>query len=361
MSSEVRVGLMGCGRIAQFFHLSILGSTPGAKLSAIAEMSDDLRRQAQAAAPDAKPYSDYKQMLADESVDAVVVCLPTGMHARAAVDAFEAGKHVYLEKPIGITLKEAARVVEAEKRSGKSGMIGFNYRFHPLHKQLKSRIGSGEIGNVVAVRSSFCAAKRELPGWKQKRDTGGGVLLDLGTHHADLARFIFDDEVVGVSAAVRQMNYEGDFGSMRMHLGSGLVWDGTFSSQASDTDTIEVLGDKGMLRLDRYAGSLERNESKPGAGLVKRGKRALGDVSGLIQRTLSDPGEPSFKGALSAWVNALGSASAMPATLIDGMRSLSVICAAEQSAEQGGAVIDPRQIMGAAESGSSQPAAGALG
>lgn len=350
---------MGCGRIAQFFHLSILGGTPGVELAAIAEMDEQLRSQAQGRAAGAKAYSDYKDMLADEGIDAVVVCLPTGMHATAAVDAFEAGKHVYLEKPIGITLEEAARVVDADKRSGKTGMIGFNYRFHPLHRQLKSRIQSGEIGNVVAVRSSFCAAKRELPGWKQKRATGGGVLLDLGTHHADLARFIFDDEVIGVSAAARAMTYEGDFGSMRMTLSSGLVWDGTFSSQASDTDTIEVIGDKGMLRLDRYAGSLERNESKPGAGLVKRGKRAIGDVQGLIKRTLSDPGEPSFKGALTAWAQALSSQSTSPAPLIDGMRSLSVICAAEASAEQGGVSLDPRALMKSAAA--DEPAAAGAG
>ncbi len=359
MAGNVRVGLMGCGRIAQFFHLSILGSTPGVELTAVAEMDDTLRAQAQAAAPGAKAYSDYKDLLADDNVDAAVVCLPTGMHARAAVDAFEAGKHIYLEKPIGLTLEEAAQVIEAERTSGKSGMIGFNYRFHPLHQQLKSRIQSGEIGNVVAVRSAFCAAKRELPGWKQRRATGGGVLLDLGTHHADLARFLLDDDVVSVSAAVRQMNYEGDFGSMRMQLGSGLVWDGTFSSQASDTDTIEVLGDRGMLRLDRYAGSLERNESKPGAGLVKRGKRALTDAQGLIKRTVSDPGEPSFKGALTAWADALSKSSDMPAPLIDGARSLSVICAAEQSAEQGGASVDLRGLMSSVAGGAPTPAGAA--
>ncbi|MEM1212105.1 MAG: Gfo/Idh/MocA family oxidoreductase [Planctomycetota bacterium] len=344
MSQNAKVGLMGCGRIAQFFHLSILGGTPGVRLTAIAEMSDELRSQAKAAAPDAEAYSDYKDLLADENVDAVVVCLPTGMHARAAIDAFEAGKHVYLEKPIGITMDEAAAVLAAEQASGKTGTIGFNYRFHPLHQQLKSRMASGEIGNLVGVRSCFCAEKRELPGWKQKRATGGGVLLDLGTHHADLARFLFDDEVVGVSGAVRGMNYEGDFGSMRMTLGSGLVWDGSFSSQASHTDTIEVLGDKGMLRLDRYAGSLERSESTPGAGLGKRGKRAVAGVQELIKRTVSPAGEPSFKGALTAWAASLSSGGA-PVPLMEGMHSLSVVCAAERSAEEGGGVIDPRSLM----------------
>lgn len=345
MPDNLHVGLMGCGRIAQFFHLSILGKMPGVEFSALAEMDDTLRSQSQSVVPGAKAYSDYRDLLADDGVDAVVICLPTGMHARAAIDAFEAGKHVYLEKPIGITLEEAAQVIKAESASGKTGMIGFNYRYHPLHQELKQRIGSGEIGNIVGVRSAFCGAKRELPGWKQKRATGGGVLLDLGTHHADLARFLFDDEIVGVRAAVREMNYEGDFGSMQMELASGLVWHGMFSSQAVDTDTIEVIGDKGMLKLDRYAGTVERTESKPGAGLGKRAKRAVSGVQKLIKQTLNNAGEPSYQGALAAWANALSHSAQPPTPLVDGMHSLSVICAAESSAASGGVAVDPRDLI----------------
>lgn len=342
--TTVRVGLLGCGRIAQFFHLSILAGQPGVELTALAEFDPKLREQAQAKAPSAKAYDDYRALLADPNVDAVVICLPTGMHAQAAIDAFAAGKHVYLEKPVGITMDEAAAVLEAQRGSGKTGMIGFNYRFHPRHLELKKRIQAGEIGNVVAVRSSFCAAKRPLPGWKQKRETGGGVLLDLGTHHADLARFLFDREVVAASGSVRQTVYEGDTATMRMTLDSGLVWDGVFTSQGSDTDTIEVIGDQGMLRLDRYTDTLARNESKPGAGLVKRLKAGIKDAQGAVSRVVNNPGEPSFAGALGAWAKALQSGGAVPVPLEEGVCSLAVVCAAEQSAAKNGEDIDPRGL-----------------
>ncbi|MGB0768377.1 MAG: Gfo/Idh/MocA family protein, partial [Phycisphaeraceae bacterium] len=317
----------------------------GVELVALAEAVPELLEHAKGVAPDATGYSDYHEMLADEKVDAVAICLPTGMHAKAAVDAFNAGKHVYLEKPIGITMQEAAEVTAAEAASGKTGMIGFNFRFHPVHQELKRRIESGAVGNVVAVRSAFCVAKHDIPKWKQMRETGGGVLLDLGTHHIDQARFLFGQPIASVSAGVRAMTHEGDTASLRMTLGNGVIWDGLFSYQASDCDTIEVVGDAGMLKLDRYAGTLENAQAKPGAGVGKRVKAAIGDAAGLVGQVMKGGGEPSFENALTAWAEAMNTTGKPPVTLNEAMNNLAVVCAAERSAESSGAPIDPADLI----------------
>src|SRR5690606_31651972 len=97
--SALQIGLVGCGRIAQMVHLRVLSAMPGVRLAAVAEADADRLAEAQKHAPQARAYHDYHELLADDAVQAVVICLPTGMHAVAAVAAFAAGKHVYLEKP----------------------------------------------------------------------------------------------------------------------------------------------------------------------------------------------------------------------------------------------------------------------
>lgn len=345
MSGQVRVGLMGCGSIAKYFHLPILAGSPHVQLVALAEAVPDLLEQAKTVASGAKGYTDYHEMLADDNVDAVVICLPTGMHAGAATDAFDAGKHIYLEKPIGITMQEAQAVCAAEQKSGKTGMIGFNFRFHPVHQELKRRIDSGAVGRVVGVRSAFCVAKHDVPKWKQSRETGGGVLLDLATHHIDQARFLLGQDITSVSSSVRAMTHEGDTASLRLTLTDGTTWDGLFSYQASHCDTIEVVGDAGILKLDRYAGTLEDAQAKPGAGVGKRVKAAVSGAAGLVSQVISGGGEPSFANALNAWAQSLSNSTAPPVSLTDALNNLAVVCAAERSAASGGAGVDPSDML----------------
>lgn len=336
---------MGCGSIAKYFHLPILAKAPGVELVAVAEAVPALLEEAKGVAASAKGYADYHEMLADDNVDAVVICLPTGMHAKAATDSFEAGKHVYLEKPVGITMQQATAVCAAQAKSGKTGMIGFNFRFHPTHQALKQKIESGALGNVVGVRSAFCVAKHDVPKWKQSRETGGGVLLDLATHHIDQARFLFGQEIQSVSSSVRAMSHEADTASLRLTLANGVIWDGLFSYQASDCDTIEVIGDRGILKLDRYAGTLNDAQAKPGAGIGKRARAAVQGTAGLIGQVLNGGGEPSFEASLLAWAKALSNASEPPVTLAEALNNLAVVCAAEQSAASGGAPVDPAELV----------------
>jgi predicted dehydrogenase len=162
---DLKIGLIGCGRLAQFVHLRVLTRLPGARIVALADSDEGRLANAQAMVRGAETFCDYHALLRSDSVEAVVICLPTGMHADAARAAFTAGKHVYLEKPIATDLAGADAVIAAYRASGRVGQIGFNYRYHPAYVEAKRRIATGELGNVVAVRSAFCAAARDLPRW----------------------------------------------------------------------------------------------------------------------------------------------------------------------------------------------------
>jgi UDP-N-acetylglucosamine 3-dehydrogenase len=148
--TSLRIGVIGCGRIARAVHLPVLGRLPDARVVAIAEPDEPSRAAAAALVRGATAYADYGDLLRAGGVDAVVICVPPQLHVPVATAAFDAGLHVYLEKPIAPTVAEGERLVEAWRRARKVGMIGFNFRFHPqvprarrVRRILPARRGGG--------------------------------------------------------------------------------------------------------------------------------------------------------------------------------------------------------------------------
>lgn len=327
----LNVGLMGCGRIAQLKHLDVLAKLPQTRVVALAETDAARRTEAMQRAPQATPYAGYRDLLQQSAAEAVVICLPTTLHAEAAVAAFEAGKHVYLEKPIALSLDEAERVVAAWQRAGTTGMIGFNFRFSPLYREARRQVRAGALGTLVAARSVFSAAARSLPEWKQTRRTGGGVLLDLASHHVDLARFLFDEEIERVQAHLSSVRSEEDTAAVQMTLTSGLPVQSSFSMSAVNDHRFEIYGTEGRLTVDRY-GAPDVEVVRPSEEQSRAQRLRRLDP----RRVLHTPNyQKPFEDALAAFADAaLGDGPAAP-DLMDGYRSLAAVAAAEASAQSG--------------------------
>ncbi len=350
----LRIGLIGCGRIARQAHLPVLAGLPGAELVALAEADATRRAACHSLAPSAVAFTDYRDLLARSEVEAVVICLPPALHREAAVASFERGLHVYLEKPIATTLEDGARVVEAWRRAGTVGRIGFNCRFHRLVRDLRVSLRTEILGEVVGVRTVFSAARRVLPEWKQKRRSGGGVLLDLASHHFDLVRFLFDQEIIEVAALVRSVASEDDTATIALRLERGPLVTVFATLGAVEEDHLEVYGSRGRLAFDRYRSSrlrflpcqrdfrLATRFREAGAALASL-PRMLGDV-------LSPPRERSFALALADFVHATRAGESEGPDLDDGLRSLAVVAAAERSAESGRTVAMPESNPAAAAS-----------
>ena len=331
----LNVGLLGCGRIARLKHLSVLAGLPQVNVVALAEMDAGRRTEAMRHAPQATPYADYRDLLAQSEAEAVVICLPTTHHAAAAVAAFEAGKHVYLEKPIALSIDEAEGVVAAWRRAGTAGMIGFNFRFSPLYREARRLIQAGTLGTPVMARSVFSAAARDLPGWKRQRHTGGGVLLDLASHHVDLARYLFDEEIEGVQAHLTSVRSEEDTAAVQMRLRSGLVVQSSFSMSSVNDHRFEVYGDEGRLTVDRY-GAPDVELVRPSAEQDRRQRLRRMDPRLLLHTP--DYQRP-FHDALAAFAEAALAGRQATPDLLDGYHSLAAIAAAEASARSGGVVV----------------------
>ncbi|MGH7827249.1 MAG: Gfo/Idh/MocA family protein [Candidatus Binatia bacterium] len=335
----LRIGLIGCGRIAQHVHLPVLTALDGVELAAVAEVDAGRREACRAVSPRARLFADYRDLLDEGDVEAVVICLPPALHAETAVACFERNLHVYVEKPLATTLEDGEKVVAAWRQAGTVGRIGFNCRFHPLVAELRAVLRRGIPGGVIGARTVFCAARRTLPEWKRDRAIGGGVLLDLVSHHFDLVRFVFDQEIVEIGALLRSFESEEDTVAIKLRLAAGPLVTTFASLAAVEEDCIEVYGSSGKLVFDRYRSSrLGFTPSRRDYRWMARVRAAAATLAALPRTArdiLSPPRERSFAFALAAFGAAIQGRTHKGPDLEDGLRSLAAVIAAERAARSG--------------------------
>ena len=208
----VKYGVIGCGAIAQRRHIPECVANPKSKLVALADPVKQ-RVEELGAKYGAKAYTDYKELLKDANVEAVVVCGPNSLHAPQSTEALAAGKHVLCEKPMATTREDARAMIDAAKKNGKFLMIGLNQRLMPPHVKAKKILQGGGLGNVLAFRTAFQHPGPE--GWSvdagkswffKKGQAFMGVTGDLGVHKADLLRWLLGQEIVEVGGIISTLD-----------------------------------------------------------------------------------------------------------------------------------------------------------
>ena len=190
MEKKLKVGIIGCGGIANGKHMPSLSKVKQCEMVAFCDIIVD---RAEAAAkkfgtPDAKVYEDYKELLKDETIDVVHVCTPNRSHSFITVDALEAGKHVMCEKPMAINSAEAKKMLDAAERTGKKLTIGYQNRFRDDSLYLKAEAEADTLGDVYYAKAT-AIRRRAVPTWGvflNEYEQGGGPLIDIGTHALDL-------------------------------------------------------------------------------------------------------------------------------------------------------------------------------
>jgi myo-inositol 2-dehydrogenase / D-chiro-inositol 1-dehydrogenase len=374
--APLRIAVLGCGAVARSVHLPTLARTPDVQIVAVADADSRCRDEAaRIVGGNAVALSDYRDALTRPDVAAVLIALPTHLHANAAEQAFAAGKHVYLEKPIAATVAEGARLLDAWSRApGCIGMVGFNYRFNPLHVRTRERLTQGAVGSLTAIRSVFATpAANALPDWKRNTVTGGGVLLDLASHHIDLLYFFTGRDITEVSAMALSQRSEEDSAILNLRLGPRsdgsdrtdddppLLAQIFVSLCAADDDRWEFFGDSGRLTVDRYE-SVDARFLPPrrqDASPIDALKDALNGMRRLpyrLEKRRAAAHEPSYQVALSRFAEACRTATtvggdggkdaamrtAVSPDLTDGLRCLQVIEAARESLRSGGEAVAPQ-------------------
>ena len=197
MSRIVKVGIIGCGGIANGKHMPSLKKVANCEMVAFCDI---IPERAEKAAKDygvagAKVYTDYKELLKDESIEVVHVCTPNRSHSFITVDALEAGKHVMCEKPMAINSVEAKKMLDAAERTGKKLTIGYQSRFRDDSMYLKNETEEGTFGDIYYAKAT-AIRRRAVPTWGvflNEYEQGGGPLIDIGTHALDLTLWMMNN------------------------------------------------------------------------------------------------------------------------------------------------------------------------
>jgi len=189
--ARLQVGLIGLGRITDLHYLGYQNN-PRAELYALADVDEGLLRRRMRQWRVQKGYADYRELLADPTVDAVEVVTPHHLHAPMSIAALESGKHVSVQKPMAMNLREADAMIQAAARHGKLLRVLENFRFYPPYLKAKELILGGEIGDPLSIRIKSIGGNRshgwQVPpsawAWRGDPSTcgGGPVLFDHGYH-----------------------------------------------------------------------------------------------------------------------------------------------------------------------------------
>lgn len=184
----INIGIIGAGRIAHV-HARSIAAHPGATLAIVADPAQEAA--AAIGAEFSVPYTtSVKEVMADENVDAVIICSPTPYHVEHVLAAHRAGKPALCEKPIASTLAEATELADELGGTGAKVMVGFNRRFDPSFAHIKNLVDNGEIGDVEQVTIT---SRDPNPPTPEYMASSGGIFKDMTIHDFDMARFLLGE------------------------------------------------------------------------------------------------------------------------------------------------------------------------
>ncbi len=195
--AKLKIGIVGCGFIANRKHLPMLLLHNDVEVVAFCDI---IKERAEASAKqfgtaDAKVYENYQDLVARKDIDIVHVCTPNSTHSEISVAALQSGKHVMCEKPMAKTAAEAKAMLDAAKASGKKLTIGYQNRFRTDSQFIKKLCDQGDLGDIY-LGKAFATRRRGVPIWgvfMDKEKQGGGPLIDLATHALDLTLWMMDN------------------------------------------------------------------------------------------------------------------------------------------------------------------------
>jgi len=286
-------------------------------------------------------------------VDVIAVCVPVEFHAEVALAALDAGKHVFIEKPLAVSLEEADRIQERGEKAGRKILMGFNFRWHRLIRQARELLRQGAVGQVETVRTVFASAHEMPSEWQTRRSSGGGALFDQAIHLFDLWRFLLETEVEEVFATSRSGPWDDETATVTARMTNGALCTATCSERSGENNEVEIYGRGGLLRVScyRFDGlAYSPQGSIPGNGRarLKGFAHTLKELPGsLAQLRYGGDVLGSYREEWRHFLGAIRDDGPLACTVEDGRRALEVVFAAMASASSGQAVMvaqAPRQV-----------------
>ena len=325
----ISLGIIGAGRIGKVHAQSIMNHITSARLKTVADpfMNEETEASLRAlGVPDCT--KDYKKILNDPEIDAVLICSSTNTHADISLEAIAAGKHVFCEKPVSQDIAKIRQVMEKLKGTKLKYQVGFNRRFDHNFEAVRAAVAQGDVGDVHIVRIT---SRDPAPPPPEYAAVSGGMFLDMTIHDFDMVRYLTASDVVEVFAngAVLVDPLIGKAGdidtaiiSLKMANGALAVIDNSRKAAYGYDQRAEVFGSKGQASVSNDTNSSLILSSETGIHAEK-------PLYFFLERYMA-----SFTKEVRMFVQAIEQDSAVPVDINDGLQPVLIAAAALRSLKE---------------------------
>jgi myo-inositol 2-dehydrogenase / D-chiro-inositol 1-dehydrogenase len=324
----IHVGVIGAGRIGKIHAENLATRIPGAVVSAIADSNLAAAKELAEKLHVEDVYADYKKIMEDPKIEAVAICASTNMHAQLMIEAAEAGKHIFCEKPVDHSLEKIDRAIAAVKKAGVKCQIGFNRRFDPNFKKVQQLVAAGKVGELHTLRIT---SRDPAPPPVEYVKVSGGMFLDMTIHDFDMARYLSGSEVVEVYAAGGVMVDPGigkagdiDTAIITLKFANGAI--GTIDNSRKAVygydQRVEVFGSGGMVGVANNTANSSVYSNADGVFSEK-------PLYFFLERYMD-----SFIDEMKEFIEAIQTNKQTPVTAMDGRKPVVIAMAANKSLKE---------------------------
>ena len=325
----INLGIIGAGRIGRVHTESICTQIPNARVKILASPSMDAAREVWAKNMGVERVTrDYREILEDQEIDAVLICSATDTHSHISIEAIEAGKHVFCEKPIDHSIEKIRQVQEALEQHPVKYQVGFNRRFDHNFEAVQRAVAAGKIGDPHIIR--ITSRDPEPPSLDYIK-VSGGMFLDMTIHDFDMARFLAgcNAEEIYVQAAVMVDPAIGDAGdvdtaviTMKMENGTIVTIDNSRKAVYGYDQRVEVFGSGGMIAVSNDTVS---------SAVISTAEGVTGEkpLHFFLERYMQ-----SYAKEIQCFIQAIEQNTDTPLGILDGLEPVRMGLAARKSFEE---------------------------
>ena len=325
MGRKVNVGVIGAGRIGRLHAENLVYRVPDAQVVAICDVVESAAQQCAVRLGIPSAGQDYRAILQDPTVEAVLICSSTDTHATLIEEAASAGKHIFCEKPIDLSLQRIDQAIGAADRSGVKLQIGFNRRFDPNFLRIREAVADGQIGAPHIVRIT---SRDPAPPPISYIRVSGGIFLDMTIHDFDLAHYLIGSDITEVFAvggvlvdpAIGQAG-DIDTAIITLRFANGALGTIDNSRQAAYgyDQRVEVFGSLGMI-------AAENNTPDRAVLSDKDGVHGALPLHFFLERYTE-----SYVSEMRAFIRSIQEGTPPPVTGLDGRMPVAIALAAARS------------------------------
>jgi len=256
MKKKINFGVIGAGRIGKVHTATLVQNVAPAEVIAIADVNLESARQLAQQYEIEMAVDNYREIIEHPDIDAVIICSPTETHVQYIIEAAQAGKHIFCEKPLDMELKKIKQALDEVEKAGVKLMVGFNRRFDPNFHRIHEMVIAGKIGEPHILKIT---SRDPAPPPAQYVAGSGGMFLDMTMHDFDMARYIVGSEVSEVYARTAvlvdpEISKAGDIDTAIINLsfenGALGVIDNSRKAVYGYDQRLEIFGSAGMVNVD---------------------------------------------------------------------------------------------------------------